>query len=67
MYTNHVTSSVKVSHQAGVIDPQNESFYQVLAFTEGAVKKVFGSLEMCWHLLKELLKKGWQRHGLAFP
>ena len=33
---------------------------KVLAFTEGAVKKVFGSLEMCWHLLKELLKKGWQ-------
>jgi len=33
---------------------------KVLAFTKGAVKKVFESSEMCWHLLKELLKKGWQ-------
>jgi hypothetical protein len=27
---------------------------KVLAFTRGAVKKVFVSLEMCSHLLKEL-------------
>ena len=27
---------------------------KVLAYTEGAVKKVFVSLEMCWHLLREL-------------
>jgi hypothetical protein len=30
-----------------------------LAFTEGAVKKVLASLEMCWHSLRELLKKPW--------
>jgi len=29
----------------------------VLAFTEGTVKKVLASLEMCWHLLRELVKK----------
>jgi len=29
----------------------------VLAFAEGAVKKVLASLEMCRHLLKELLNK----------
>jgi len=32
----------------------------VLAFAEGAVKKVLASLEMCWYLLKELFKKCWQ-------
>ena len=28
----------------------------MLAVSEGAVKKVFAILEMCWHLLKELVK-----------
>ena len=32
----------------------------VLAFAEGAVKKMLANLEMCWNLLKELLKKCWQ-------
>jgi len=30
---------------------------KVSAFDEGAVKKVFASLEECWHSQKELLKK----------
>jgi len=29
----------------------------VLAFAEGAVKKVLTNLEMCWHSQKKLLKK----------
>jgi len=29
----------------------------VLAFADGAVKKVFASLEESWHLLMELFKK----------
>jgi len=28
-----------------------------LAFAEGVVKKVLASIEMCWHSLRELLKK----------
>jgi hypothetical protein len=32
----------------------------VFAFSIGAVKKVLASLEMCLHLLKELLKMCWQ-------
>ena len=39
----------------------------VLAFPEGAGKKVFASLEMCWHSLKELSKIfGKLRNVLAF-
>jgi hypothetical protein len=33
---------------------------KVLAFPEGAAKNVLASLEMCWHPLRELLKKCWQ-------
>jgi hypothetical protein len=33
---------------------------KVLAFTEGTVKKVLESLEMCWQSQKRLLKKFWQ-------
>ena len=32
----------------------------VFAFSIGAVKKVLASLEMCLHLLKELLKMCWR-------
>jgi hypothetical protein len=39
----------------------------VLAFPEGAGKKVFASLEMCWHSLTEVLKSiGKLRKVLAF-
>jgi hypothetical protein len=33
---------------------------KVLAFADMAVKKVFASLEKCWHLLVKLLNKCWQ-------
>ncbi len=39
----------------------------MLAFPEGAGKKVFASLEMCWHSLTEVLKSiGKLRKVLAF-
>jgi hypothetical protein len=39
----------------------------VQSFPEGAIKKVFASLEMCWHSLKELSKIfGKLRNVLAF-
>jgi len=36
--------------------PTHIMLRKVLAFAEGAVKKVLASLEKCRHLLKELLK-----------
>ena len=37
------------------------------AFDEGAVKKVFASVEECWHIQKELLKNvSKRRKVLAF-
>jgi len=33
-----------------------EGVVKVWAFAEGAVKKVFASLEMCWHWPKDLFK-----------
>jgi len=30
---------------------------KMLAFADGTVKKVFASLEKCWHLLIQLLNK----------
>jgi hypothetical protein len=32
---------------------------EVLPFSEGIVKKLLASLEMCWNTQKELLKKCW--------
>jgi hypothetical protein len=48
-------SNFNIAEQANI-------FYKLrklLAFTEGAVKKVLASLEMRWHSLRELLKKPW--------
>jgi hypothetical protein len=40
----------------------------VLAFPQGVVKKVLGTLKMCWHSHKEWLKSvGDLRNVFAFP
>ena len=43
-------------HHTHTPTPTHIMLRKVLAFAEGAVKKVLASLEKCRHLLKELLK-----------
>ena len=49
-----------LAFQEGAVKKSVGKLFNVLAFAEGAGKKVLPSLGMCWHLLKELLKECWQ-------
>jgi hypothetical protein len=49
-----------LAFQEGAVKKSVGKLFNVLAFAEGAGKKVLPSLGMCWHLLKELLKNCWQ-------